>query len=142
MRTQSRWLGILPILILLVVAGCGGNGGNGSNGPSGSVAGAWTISETVGPNTCGDAGTSSYTITITQNGNSVTVATPAGTFSGSVSGNTVSWTGSYPEDNGITTITSLTATVSGTNLSGSAQWTWTDGNLSCGGSSTFTGTKN
>jgi hypothetical protein len=142
MKTQSRWLGILAILVFVGLVGCGSDGSSGSNGPSGSAAGAWTITETVGPNTCEDSGTFSYTITITQNGNSITVATPVGTFSGTIGGSTVSWTGSYPDAGGTTTITSLTATVSGNTLSGSTQWTWTDGDFTCGGSSTFTGTKN
>jgi hypothetical protein len=111
-----------------------------------NFAGTWSITTTNNANTCGDPTgvPESFNITVTQTGSSITVVTDlpgVGPFSGTVSGNSVSWSGSYPESGGTTTITSLTATVSGNSLSGSSNWSWTDGIDSCSGSDTFTGTR-
>jgi subtilisin family serine protease len=110
------------------------------------VAGTWSITNTNNANTCGDPTgvPEAFNITVTQTGSSITVATDlpgVGPFSGTVTGNSVSWSGSYPEDGGTTTITSLTATVSGDSMSGSSNWSWTDGVTACSGSDTFTGTR-
>ncbi len=108
-----------------------------------NAAGTWSIIDTNDSNTCGDPTgvPEMYDITVTQNGVSITVATPVGTFSGTVNGNSVSWSGSYPENGGTTTITSLMATVLGDSLSGSTSWSWTDGVDSCSGSNSFTGAR-
>jgi hypothetical protein len=60
------------------------------------------------------------------------------TFSGTVSDNHVSWTGSYPSASGTVTINSVSATLSTdlTTLSGSFAWTYA-GNTHCTGTTTF-----
>ena len=135
--------GISTALLLSLLA-CGGGGGGGGGeppAPPANVAGTWNVTETSTSNNCGDAVDPPYSITIAQSGSNLTVTTPSGTFTGSISGNTVRWTGSYPEDGGTTTITSLTATVSGNSFSGSSTWTWAGPGSPCSGSTNFTGTR-
>ena len=73
---------------------------------------------------------------VTQDGNSISLLDSDGnSFAGTVAGNTISWTGSFPEDGGTTTIESLTLTLTGDTLSGNSTWSWTDGSASCSGSS-------
>src|SRR5215470_1835943 len=135
---------IVQVFLVLAVAACGGGGGGGSvaggggaGGPPASVGGNWTVTEASTSNTCGDPVNPPYAITITQNGGSITVATPAGTFSGSLNGQVLNWSGSYPDNGGTTTINSLSATVSGGTFNGTSNWTWTDGKTTCGGTTTF-----
>src|SRR5687768_16304083 len=106
--------GISTALLLSLLA-CGGGGGGGGEAPAapGNAAGTWTVTETSTSNNCGDPVDPAYSITIVQSGSNLTVTTPSGVFTGTISGNTVRWTGSYPEDGGTTTINSLTATLSG-----------------------------
>jgi hypothetical protein len=134
--------GISTALLLSLLA-CGGGGGGGGGGDTpvapANVAGTWNVTETSTSNNCGDPGDPPYSITIAQSGSNLTVTTPSGVFTGSISGNTVRWTGSYPDDGGTTTITSLTATVSGDSFSGSSSWTWAGPGGPCSGSTNFTG---
>ncbi len=134
---------------LLVLSACGGGGGGGGGGgnttPIGVITGLWTVSETSDESACGgsSAAFSSYALNATnQSGNSLTVTNPSGTFTGNISGSTLTWNGSYPEDGGTTTA-SMTATLDAScnSLSGSATWSWTNGASSCSGTSTFTATR-
>jgi hypothetical protein len=134
--------GISTALLLSLLA-CGGGGGGGGDAPAApaNVAGTWNVTETSTNNNCGDPGDPPYSITIAQSGSNLTVTTPSGVFTGSISGNIVRWTGSYPDDGGTTTITALTATVSGNSFSGSSSWTWAGPGGPCSGSTNFTGTR-
>lgn len=140
---------LLRILLLLLATGsllaCGGSDDDDNDGGSstpGNFAGTWSISEVVDASDCGEGiYTTTYSITVTQSGSSISVVTPVGTFSGTVSGNSLSWTGSYPEDGGTTTIDSLTGNLSGSTISGTSSWSWTDGAFSCSGTTTWTGTR-
>ncbi len=109
------------------------------------VAGTWDITETMGANTCGDTVglTDTYQVTVSQNGSNLTVTAPAGTFNGTMNSNVLSWTGSYPEQGGTTTITGMSLIVSldRTSFSGTVDWTWTDGNYSCVGENSADGIK-
>ena len=150
---MGKFLAILLALTMMLLGGCGGggsgSGGNGSGGSGGTtidVAGTWSITETSGANTCGDATgqVSSYQVDIAQSGGTLTVTSLAGTFGGTINNDTVSWTGSYSEQGGgTTTITgmSLTASSSGDSFSGSVNWSWTDGTDSCSGTTDVSGTK-
>jgi hypothetical protein len=134
--------GISTALLLSLLA-CGGGGGGGGDAPAtpANVAGTWNVTETSTSNNCGEPVDPPYSITIAQSGSNLTVTTPSGVFTGSISGNTVRWTGSYPEDGGTTTITSLSATVSGNSFSGSSSWSWAGPGSPCSGSTNFTGTR-
>lgn len=139
---------LVLVWITLATGGCGGD------------------DDGVGPpdDTCADMGTATYvgtedvavtsgacptatdvdvTFTIVQAAGSCTFTLAnslvSGTvFSGTVSGNDVSWTGSYPSASGTVTINSVDAALSAdlTALSGSFDWTY-QGNTQCTGTTTF-----
>ena len=142
-RVRSFWL----TLILFALAACGGGGGGGPGGdgkvsPIADISGTWTVTE-QGVSNCEGEETFSrgpYQVTVTQTGNNLTVVTPAGTFSGAINGDKVSWAGSYPEQGGTTTINSMTLTVAadGNSFSGSSTWSWSDGRESCSGTTQAT----
>ncbi len=142
MLARSRWLGVLAVpvvaALVTVLGACGGKGGE-PGAPPATVEGNWTVTETGTSNTCGDAVDPPYAISIAQNGGAITVTTPAGSFNGTISGNVVTWSGSYPDNGGTTTITSLRATVFGNTISGTSTWTWSQGSVTCGGTTTFSG---
>ncbi len=102
------------------------------------VSGTWTVTENVSG--CGETYTDSFTMTVTQDGTDLTVVTGDGTFSGSITGNTITWTGSYPEEGGTTTITSLSVTLdaSGEGGTGTVEWSWSDGTETCSGTTALT----
>lgn len=103
--------------------------------------GAWTVTTTATNNNCGAAADAPYQISISKNGSALDISTPVGTYSGTISGNSFSWSGSYPEQGGTTTI-SLNATLSGNSFSGTSNWTWVSGATTCTGTDTFTGARN
>ena len=81
-------------------------------------------------------------LVITQADSDITLLTSTGnTFSGTVNGDIVEWTGSFEERAGTTTFTSLSLTVSGSSASGNADWTWTDGTDSCNGTMQITASR-
>ncbi|MGK0204751.1 MAG: hypothetical protein ACI89X_001118 [Planctomycetota bacterium] len=118
-----------------------------TNCPTGGVdiTGNWDISTTVtqvnGP--CQDelGETSQYVATISQVGNDVTVSGEGVTLSGTLFAGNLSLMGSYPEDGGMTTVTSTSIEVTETALSGEATWSWTDGQSNCNGTTNWTGTR-
>ncbi|XPS90037.1 uncharacterized protein Dvar_80560 [Desulfosarcina variabilis str. Montpellier] len=109
------------------------------------VAGTWQVTDINDETDCGEGiNTVEYTIYITQNGEQITVdKDPEGTFTGTLSGNTITWSGSYPEDGGTTTILSMTVDVSddGNTFTSQSSWSWTDGIDSCSGTSQGEGVK-
>ena len=80
-------------------------------------------------------------VTITQSGNSFEVTDEDGTFAGSVSGATYTYTASYAEDGGTVTETTTFTLTSSTSGSGNTTWDWTDGIISCSGGHEFSTTK-
>ncbi|WP_455210292.1 fibronectin type III domain-containing protein [Kaarinaea lacus] len=127
-------------LILAILTACSGGGGDGTspglNAPVADISGTWNITEDGSSNCPGEqAYHNEFSIIVAQTGNSLTVSTPAGTFNGTIDGDRVAWTGSYPEDGGTTTITAMQLTVSsdGNSLSGTSSWNWSDGIDSCSG---------
>lgn len=136
----------LPFSLMLLAASCGGGGGGGgAEVATADVAGTWSIVEEVTQATgpcAGEIGTvSQYSLDVTQQGTSITVVSPAGTFQGSINGNRIQWTGSYPEDGGITTITSMDIRVDGSSLSGTTTFAFTDGVINCTGATRVSGTR-
>ncbi len=120
----------------------------GGGGTPADVSGTWTITETVDRRVCGGVVETdpSYQITVTQNGNNITVTTEGNTFPGTVNGNVVAWTGQYfePDDNGWVTVKSMSVTVSGNNLAGSASWDFRStqtGPVVCSGTTNIQGVK-
>jgi N-acetylneuraminic acid mutarotase len=140
---------LVALLTVLILAACGSKGGGGGGAPAEipDVAGTWTVHEVIDNTGCGKPNaTDDYSITVQQDGASLTVITPNGTFTGSVSGDQVSWTGQYADSSigGFVTITALSVTVSGNSLSGTAHWefrTTADGSVVCSGTTVVTGTR-
>ena len=107
------------------------------------VAGTW-FSRTVNNAVNCDVGEfiDAQALVITQDDSAITLLTSTGnTFSGTVNGDIVEWTGSFEERGGTTTFTSLSVTVSGSSASGNADWTWTDGTDSCNGTMEITASR-
>jgi hypothetical protein len=139
------------LVALLMLTACGGGGGAPAAGqetpaastvpdaPIADLTGTWTITET-GVSDCPAKSTFTrgpYQATIEQLNGHLTVQAFSSSLTGSIAGDNVSWTGSYPEDGGTTTVTSMTLTVDvdGNILTGTAEWTWSDGRVSCAGTS-------
>jgi len=152
MRNPIRCAGVVLFLMTLAASlGCGG----GSDGPAPaapcaapteSLTGAWLVNETAISPSPDCSGLDVYTLTGTQTPGSsaVTVIDSIGrNYSGTMCGNvvTASVPFSYAEDGGMTTVTQLIFTVTGDSLSGSSNWSWSDGIDSCAGTSTFTATR-
>ena len=119
--------------------GSGGTGSGGSTAAPEDVSGDWFSRTEVNAVNCGigefiDA----QAFVITQDDVNISVLASSGdTFTGTVNGDIVEWSGSYDERGGTTTITDLSLVVSGDSVSGNASWTWTDGTDSCNGTMTF-----
>jgi hypothetical protein len=141
MRThKGSLLTTLLCATLAVALACGDD-----DAPTGTtdleVAGTWSITEVVSTSGACSSGTDTYTATVTQSGTSITVNIGGLTYGGTLSGNSLSWSGSYPEDGGTTTTSISLTFASNSSLSGSSSWSWTDGMESCTGTSTISGSK-
>lgn len=142
------------VSIVAALSACGGGGGGGAcptTEPTSCItglSGTWSVTDVVHTSSeyCegADGFTRTYNAVVTQTGCRLTVAIAGvGTFNGFVDGNTLCWSGSYPFDDGTTTITGMTiqSNDAGTTFSGESSWTWTDGVGNCEGTTTANGTK-
>ncbi len=116
------------------------------------LTGTWTITEMISEasSVCSDnvGNIDTYTLEAWQDENDLTVTVGddaqenAGeTFYGTVSGDEVEWTGSYPTSGGTTTINSMNVKATDTSFSGTVNWSWTDGSDSCTGKTQVQGYK-
>jgi hypothetical protein len=130
--------------LLLLMTACGGGGGGSDpkqEAPAGDLSGTWEIQETINGNCQGE----DYPITrtqvfaITQSGNHFTFVAPDSTsVNGTISGNSVTWRGSWREDGGtLTNKFSGTLSGDGNRIDGSSTWTWADADYSCNGTAQF-----
>ncbi|MEZ5527264.1 MAG: hypothetical protein R3F26_06985 [Gammaproteobacteria bacterium] len=128
----ARSMGFFPVCLFLLM--CSGTA------LAQGISGTWSITEQVNATACGEGVyPDTYTAIAKQDGASVTVSAGARVRSGTLSGNTLSFTTSYPEDGG--TLSSSGSLLFNNGLmSGQSQWTWTSGAQSCSGSSTISGT--
>lgn len=140
--------------VVLAAFGCSGGGGGGGGGrveDAGvvpQVDGNWSTTASCDERACGD-GTPSHSeeITVTQNGEEVTVFNGNGEFHGSIdSKGIVEWSGTYPEDGGTTTLRGswrvrVDSNNQGVSFTGESSWQWSDGFDSCSGSCTYNGTR-
>ncbi len=147
MASKLSMFTVLLISLGVVLTACGGGGGgDSSSGTSDTcemTAGTWRTTEKIDATDCGEGTYTEYnTYIVTQSGCDIIVEDSyGGSYSGSINGSTISWTGSFPDDGGTTTVNSLILTVSGDTISGHASWTWTDGVDSCSGTAQISGTK-
>jgi len=125
----------------VLLLSCGGGGGGGLVDPV-CVWEIYAVVSTSSPYCSGDSGYRYIYPGISQSGNTLNVTIGSDTFTGTISGTAVSWTGSYYDSGGVTTET-LRATVDNTcnSINGTTSWTWTDGTGSCSGSTSFSGNR-
>ncbi len=112
--------------------------------PTYDLTGTWTITETIGENNCGDpvGFMDVYPITATGSGNNLTVDNAGKTTNWTVTGTSILWTGSFPEQGGTTTITSTSITATdASHFSGTINFSWTDGIYPCSGTNEVSGVK-
>lgn len=155
MNSNSTRLCSWFIMAMLAVIGCGCGGDDDSDNGSpppvtcanlGHATYVGTEDVTVTSGICPSYTDLDVTFTIAQDADACTFTLqssllPLGTtFNGTVSGNEVSWTGSYPQATGTVTITSVdaqyVATATDTTLVGSFDWSYA-GTAQCTGTTSF-----
>ena len=109
--------------------------------PIGDVSGSWSVTETSVSSNASCGGYKAYYLDLTQTGNSVVVGSPVGTFNGIISANKITWTGSYPEQGGTTTAsTVITVGADCSSFTSTATWSYTEAGWgTCTGTSTASG---
>lgn len=139
---------LATLTLLALVPACSSGGGGSAPTPGGGtpafdLSGTWSITENIVAATggCPTGVQPSYDVVVTQTGSALSVTAPSGTFAGTMSGAQLSWTGSYPEDGGTTTILSMNLTATDSTLSGSSEWRWSDGSMICTGTTQVSGTR-
>ncbi len=150
MKQSGKYSSITFVLLVLtmIIYGCGSssevsdNSNSSSNTVCESIAGTWWVTDTIDESACG-GGTQydSYEATIKQSDCNITVTVGRDSFSGSINGSTVSWTGSYPAESGTVTISSMALNKAGSRMTGTANWTLNDGQETCSGSTEMSGTR-
>ena len=146
-ENKSIITGLLLFVFMLLLSNCSGGGGGGGGTTPGTcmnVAGTWTTTEQVNSTTCvSGIYTENGRYTVAQNGCSLAVQDASGnTFSGAINGSQITWSGSYPDAGGTTSITAMALNVAadGTSFNGSCAWTWSGAGSTCSGSTGVTGT--
>ena len=141
MSKTSKHLLIFIALLFLPILACDDDAGTSAGGNCLDVAGKWDITEEIDASACDtDNSSVSVTATVTQNACQVSLDVFGVSFAGPMDGDTMHLKGSYEELGYITK--DMTLKVSGSDLSGTATWTYDAyGLYSCQGTSTFTGSK-
>ncbi len=140
--------------IITMLSACSSGGGDSAPAtPIGDITGSWLVTSTADATACGE-GTyvMDYTLDVTSQSGSEISYTSKGNkkgknfsnnFTGTLSGNKLTSSGSYPEDGGTTTgSTTLTIGSTCSYFSGTGTWSWTDGTSSCSGTSKLSGIRN
>lgn len=136
-----RYLGGLAGMLALTVLGLAACGDGDCAEPV-DVAGEWQMTSTVVSDNCDGRASQTFSMTITQDANALTVLTPEGTFGGPICGNQIEMSGSFPEDGGTVTVNAtLNVSEDGNSMQGSDTWTWTDGSESCSGSDSLSASR-
>jgi hypothetical protein len=142
-------IAVLSIFSLFYSCGGGGGGSSSSNEPSEQytdVSGTWDVNIVRDDTECNNGSTLianfTYQYTITQDKSSLTIIDQDGyQFKGTLVGDTMNWTGSRPYKNGTSTITASSLTVSGNSLTGTVNWSFTNGSKTCSLTSQYSGTR-
>jgi hypothetical protein len=85
----------------MILSACSSGGGGGLAEPTCDTTGTWVVDSTINSSSPACAGSyyEQLYITINQTGNTLDVdVLYGGSFTGSISGSTISWSGSYPDD--------------------------------------------
>lgn len=146
-KSFSSTLTAVIAVAFLLISGCGGGGGGGGAPaePVGDVSGDWLVESVVNRSACGGDSAErdpDEILSVTQSGSTITVTEEDSTVNtGTLSGNQLSWSGSYFEDGGNVSVSfSLTVAADCNSLSGTAPWTWT-GSFTCSGTTQVNGTR-
>lgn len=145
---MKKILGAAVVLAVVSMWGCGGGGSTAA--PTVDLTGSWEVTETISAadgvcsGSLGDV--SVWTASVVQSGSDATVTITSGdnvgaVFHGTISGDKIDWSGSYPTAGGTTTVTGSDVTATNTTLSGTATWEWSDGVDSCSGATNVSGAK-
>ncbi len=139
---QMPWhRGIFLVCLLSLIMGCSNtDGGDEIPVPSSTpkdVAGTWQTVETV----TGDCSGEQYPFTVydtylvTQSGSNLTITIQSRSVqvTGTISGNHISWQGSFPDDGGTLSVVFSGALNSVSQISGTGTWEWSDGSYTCHG---------
>jgi len=107
------------------------------------LTGIWRVQQTITGNCSGVdyPYTESYMAECVQNGSTLTLTSTSNgaSFFGTITGNTITLTGTIPTEDGITSINfSGTVSSDGNTVTGAATWTWTDGIRTCSGTGSNT----
>ncbi|MEW6076692.1 MAG: FecR family protein [Thermodesulfobacteriota bacterium] len=129
--------GVAGAGVAVAAAGGGGGGGGGgkSNSPAYDATGTWEHTTTYEENDCGEPVGIGQTDTmvITQTDSTFTVSDDTGSFSGTISGGTYTYTKVFFEDPKTHTETITLVLDSNTGGTWTSDWNWTDGSNSCNG---------
>jgi hypothetical protein len=151
--TTARALGFAGCILLLACGGSSSGGGTSSGSGSGSsgtcddVNGTWTGSAQVDASACGEGSyTDTGSLVLTQSTGSCSVAVSYysyGSMNGTVSGSTLTFSGSYPKFNGTVTLDNVQVSVSSdlTTIAGTVPWSYKGSTKTCSGTTKITGTK-
>ncbi len=143
---KRLFAGLLTILLLV---SCGGGGV--SEPPAkkiataiGDISGNWqftAVDASASPD-C-DGTTTVSTVNISQTDNTLEILYSGSRLTGTMAGDTVTLSGSYPSDGGTVNMSPMTLTVSADclDLSGKGNWSWTDGTFACSGTTTINATR-
>lgn len=135
---------IAVILLFIMLSSCDKDSKNAS--PGANMSGSWKIQETINGN-CGgkDYPYNKMDIAAIEqiNNNLTIVYSSLGTnFTGTLIGNTISFSGDFEEGDGTNTIVfSGTLSADGNTFTGNASWTWSDDESTCSGTAQVTGEK-
>jgi len=130
--------GFLIGFAALAAAACGG----GDCADPVDVAGEWEVTSTVVSDNCNGRVSQTFSMTITQDANTLTAEIPEATYNGTICGNQLEMTGSFPEDGGTVTVNgTLVVSEDGSSMEGTDEWTWTDGVESCSGSDSLSASR-
>lgn len=119
-----------------------GQSSSSSNSSSNTLTGRWLVNSSDDASDCDEGIHSEVSFwEITQNGNTLSAKIDGINYTGSLSNNKVTWSGSVAEDGG-TTKNQFQATFNGNSMSGSNKWNYTDDeDYTCSGTTTYTGSK-
>lgn len=109
-----------------------------------NIAGVWDSVETKYPGTCaGNTKTENFTYQITQSGCGIIVSRQGTNLvlNGQICNNTLSWSGSYAENNGTVSLSSSFVLTGNASFEGTVYWTFNDGINDCSGHTDIKGTK-
>lgn len=134
---------VLVVFAMFIITSCSSDSDSSAPvlAPIGDISGGWSIFETFTSATSECNGTEGYTVDITQNVSSITVAGAGGVATGTLSASSLSLTGTRTTDlgPGVATYSSITATIPSdcSSFNANTVWTYSEPGFSCSGTGTI-----